>query len=48
MLALNGRIHEISEPLRAPAPDLFTLLSAHPELQGWADWVQQVGCFVVL
>lgn len=42
MIALNGRIHEISEPLREPAPDVYSLLSSTPELSGWADWVQLV------
>lgn len=44
MIALNGRIHEISEPLRAPAPDIFSLLSSRSELSGWADWVEEVRC----
>lgn len=42
MVALNGRIHEISEHLRAPASDIFSLLSSHSELSGWAAWVQLV------
>lgn len=43
MVALNGRIHQISEPLRTPASDVFSLLSSHPQLSGWADWVELVG-----
>lgn len=43
MAALNGRIHQISEPLRVPAPDVFSLLSSHPQLTGWTDWVELVG-----
>lgn len=43
MVALNGRIHQISEELSAPAPDVFSLLSSHPQLSGWADWVELVG-----
>ncbi|CAM9554062.1 unnamed protein product, partial [Scytosiphon promiscuus] len=43
MVALNGRIHQISEPLRTPAPDVFSLLSSHPQLSGWADWVELAG-----
>ncbi|CAN0473885.1 unnamed protein product [Ectocarpus sp. 12 AP-2014] len=43
MAALNGRIHQISEPLRVPSPDVFSLLSSHPQLTGWADWVELTG-----
>lgn len=48
MVALNGRIHQISEPLRTPASDVFSLLSSHPQLSGWADWVELVGSVLVL
>ena len=47
MVALNGRIHQISEALSAPAPDVFSLLSSHPQLSGWADWVKLVGWVMV-
>lgn len=48
MVALNGRIHEISGPLSVPAPSIFALLSSHPELEEWANWVQQVKGRVVV